>query len=188
MMLYALLTIILIKIGLCGLFFGFYLHKQTKNPNKYNIVLFSVMYALSAYAITYQNNIMWLDALFLLPLLAYSIERLIKERKIILYIVILALVMMSHYYIGYMLCWFTLFYFFFAYFKDGDKKIVNPSGEKLHFIKSLSRIGISTVVGLGMSAFIIATSVGEIILNVNSPIVNSSAFRMISVCDGKAYL
>ena len=158
MMLFALLTIILIKIGLCGLFFGFYLHKQTKNPNKNNIVLFSVMYALSAYATTYQNNIMWLDGLFLLPLLSYSVERLIKERKYILYIVILALVMMSHYYIGYMLCWYTLFYFFFAYFKDGDLEVRNPSGERFHFIKSLSRIGISTLVGIGMSAFMIGAA------------------------------
>ena len=96
MMLFALLAIIVIKIGLCGLAFGFYLHKQTKNINKNNIILFSIMYALSAYAITYQNNIMWLDGLFLLPILTYSIERLVKEGKYKLYIATLALMMMSH--------------------------------------------------------------------------------------------
>ena len=53
MMLFALLTIIVIKIGLCGLAFGFYLHKQSKNPNKINIILFSLLYALSAYTMTY---------------------------------------------------------------------------------------------------------------------------------------
>lgn len=158
MMLYALLTIIVIKIGLCGLFFGFYLHKQTKNPNKTNIVIFSLMYALSAYAITYQNNIMWLDGLFLLPILTYSVERLIKQRKYLLFIATLALVMMTHYYIGYMLCWYTLFCFFFTYFKEEDRSLINPSGEKFHFFKSLFRIGGSTVVGIGMSAFIIGAA------------------------------
>ena len=158
MMLYALLTIIIIKIGLCGLFFGFYLHKQSKNPNKFNIILFSIMYALSAYAITYQNNIMWLDGLFLLPLLTYAIERLIKERKYIFFIVILALVMMSHYYIGYMLCWYTFFCFFFTYFKEEDRSLINPSGEKHHFVKSLFRIGGSAAVGIGISAFIVGSA------------------------------
>ena len=157
MMLFALLTIILIKIGLCGLTFGFYLHKQTKNPNKLNILIFSLMYALSAYAITYQNNIMWLDALFLLPILTYSIERLIKNGKYLLFIGTLALMMMSHYYIGYMLCWYTLFCFFFTYFKE-QKSIINPNGEKHHFIKSLFRIGTSSVIGIGISAFVVGAA------------------------------
>lgn len=157
MMLFALLTIIVIKVGLCGLAFGFYLHKQTKNPNKNNIIIFSVMYALSAYVITYQNNIMWLDGLFLLPILTYSIERLVKQRKYLLFIGTLALMMMSHYYIGYMLCWYTLFCFFFTYFKE-DKSVINPSGEKHHFIKSLFRIGSSSAIGIGISAFVVGAA------------------------------
>lgn len=158
MMLYALLTIIVVKIGLCGLSFGFYLHKQSKNPNKLNVVMFSIMYALSAYAITYQNNIMWLDGLFLLPILTYSIERLIKHRKYLLFIATLALMMMSHYYIGYMLCWYTFFCFFFTYFKDEDRSVINPSGEKYHFFKSLCRIGASSLLGIGMSAFVVGAA------------------------------
>ncbi len=157
MMLWALLTIIIFKIGLCGLAFGFYLHKQTKNPNKTNIIIFSLMYALSAYAITYQNNIMWLDALFLLPILTYAIERLIKNGKYLLFIGTLALVMMTHYYIGYMLCWYTLFCFFFTYLKE-QKNIINPNGEKYHFIKSLFKIGTSSVIGIGISAFIVGAA------------------------------
>lgn len=158
MMLFALLTIIIIKIGLCGISFGFYLHKQSKNINKNNIVMFATMYALSAYTITYQNNIMWLDGLFLLPILTYAIENLIKKGKISLYIAVLALVMMSHYYIGYMICYYTLFCFFFTYFKDSDRSIINPSGEKAHFIKSFARIGVGTVVGIGISAFIVGAA------------------------------
>ena len=160
MMLYALLTIIVLKIGLCGMSFGFYLHKQTKDKNmdKNNVIIFSAMYALSAYAITYQNNIMWLDALYLLPLLTYSIELLVKKGKMVYYAGILAMVMITHYYIGYMLCWYTLFCFFFTYFKDGDKSVINQINEKLHFVKSFLRIGFATLIGVGMAAFIIAAA------------------------------
>ena len=156
--LFALLTIIVVKIGLCGLSFGFYLHKHTKDINKDAIIMFSAMYALSAYAITYQNNIMWLDGLFLLPVLTYSIERLIKTGRYKLYAFVLALMMMSHYYIGYMLCWYTAFCFFFSYFKDSDRTLINPTGEKHHFVKSLTKIGASTLLGIGMSAFMIGTA------------------------------
>ena len=160
MMLFALLTIIVLKIGLCGLSFGFYLHKQTNKGyfNSNNIIIFSTMYALSAYAITYQNNIMWLDALYLLPLLTYAIEMLVKKGRVILYIAVLAIVMITHYYIGYMLCWYTLFCFFFTYFKEGDKSILNPLKEKWHFVKSFLRIGFATVIGIGMAAFVIAAA------------------------------
>lgn len=157
MMLFALLFIIVIKIGLCGLAFGFYLHKQTNTLDKNKIILFSTMYALSAYAITYQNNIMWLDELFLLPILTYSIERLVKTGRCKLFVGTLALMMISHYYIGYMLCWYTLFCFFFTYFKE-RKTEVNKLGEKHHFIKSFARIGASTLIGLGISAFVVGAA------------------------------
>lgn len=157
MMLFALLTIIVIKIGLCGLTFGFYLHKHTDKLDKSKIYVFSTMYALSAYAITYQNNIMWLDGLFLLPILTYAIERLVKEGRCKLFVGTLALMMMSHYYIGYMLCWYTFFCFFFTYFRE-EKAKVNKLGEKLHFVKSFVRIGLSSVLAIGISAFIIGAA------------------------------
>lgn len=160
MMIFALLTITVIKIGLCGLAFGFYLHKQgniSKN-SQINIIIFSTMYALSAYAITYQNNIMWLDGLFLLPILTYAIERLVKQGRCKLFVGTLALMMMSHYYIGYMLCWYTFFCFFFTYFKDSGRSSVNPSKEKNHFLKSFARIGVSSILGIGIAAFMIGAA------------------------------
>lgn len=157
MMLFALLFLTVIKIGLCGLSFGFYLHKQTKEIDKNKIILFSTMYALSAYAITYQNNIMWLDGLFLLPILTYSVEKMIKEKKYLLYIGTLALMMISHYYIGYMLCWYTFFCFFFTYFKEASSEI-NPGKEKFHFVKSLLRIGFSSALGIGIASFVIGAA------------------------------
>lgn len=158
MILEALLTIMVIKAGLCGLSFGFYLHKHTEKINKSSIIIFSAMYALSAYAIVYQNNIMWIDALFLLPILTYGIERLIKRGRFKLFTLTLALMMMSHYYIGYMLCWYVLFCFFFTYFKDSDRAQINQLGEKKHFIKSLLRIAGSSALAIGMAAFVIVAA------------------------------
>ena len=52
----AVLTIMLIKCGLTGLTFGFYLHKKSRNPQKVTIFTFAMLYALSAYGVVMQHN------------------------------------------------------------------------------------------------------------------------------------
>ena len=99
----ALFTIILLKAGLSGFTFGFFLHKHTANPNKIITVAFSAMYALCSFAVVHQNNVMWIDAIIWLPIITYAIEQLIKHRKYKLYVISLAMAMMSNYYIGYMI-------------------------------------------------------------------------------------
>ncbi len=154
----ALLCIFLIKTGLCGVTCGFYLSKITKNLNKINVVVFSTMYALCSYAIVQQNNSMWIDALIWLPLLTYSIEQMIKHRKFKLYVVSLAFSIMSNFYIGYMVCIYVVLYFFYYYVAQSENGENNPLGEKTHFAKSLLRIIIYSIIGVGISAVIIFTA------------------------------
>jgi len=150
----ALLTIILIKTGLCGFSFGFYLHKHSANPNKIMIVAFSVMYALCSFAVVHQNNIMWIDSIFWLPIVTYSIEQLIKHRKYKLFVISLAIAMMSNYYIGYMICIYSLVYFFY-YLLAHDNKIINPHCEKRHGLKSFLRFAGFAVLAAAIAGFII---------------------------------
>ena len=153
-MLEALLTMFLTKAGLCGLTFGFYLHKNSKNPNKVIIVAFSAMYALCAFAVVHQNNTMWTDALILLPLLTYGIEQLVKFGKFKLFVITLALTVWSNYYIGYMVCIYVAAYFFYYCAAYGDGKS-NPLGKRAHFVRSLVRIAVFSAIAISMVAFII---------------------------------
>ena len=150
----ALLTIILIKTGLCGFTFGFYLHKHSKNPNKVMITAFSVMYALCSFAVVHQNNMMWTDAVIWLPIIAYSIEQLILNGKYKLFVISLAVTMMSNYYIGYMVCIFCVVYFFY-YYLSCDKEICNPNSKKYHCLISFIRFGIAAILAAAVAAFII---------------------------------
>ncbi len=150
----ALLTIILLKVGLCGFSFGFYLHKNTAHPNKIITIAFSLMYALCAYAVVYQNNIMWIDALIWLPLLTYSIEQMIKNRRYKLFVISLALTVMSNYYIGYMVCIYVLLYFCY-YMLSQPKEVLNPRNEKLHPLRSLIQIALFSLLALAIAAFVI---------------------------------
>ena len=150
----ALLTIILLKVGLCGLTFGFYLHKNSKNHNRVITVAFSVMYSLCAYAVVYQSNMMWIDALIWLPLITYGIEQLIKNGKYKLFVISLSLGIMSNYYIGYMLCIYVALYYFYYCFAH-SKEELNPNGRRFHLPRSFMRIAFFSLIAVAISAFII---------------------------------
>lgn len=150
----AVLAILLLKCGLSGLSFGFYLHKKSRNPRKLTILAFSLLYALSAYSVVQQQNTMWIEALIWLPLLAYGIENLIYRKKYKLYVVSLSVVMICNYYIGFMICIFSVLYFFYCYFSK-SKEEINPYKEKLHFIRAGTRFTLFSLLSAAISAFML---------------------------------
>ncbi len=150
----ALLTIILLKTGLCGATFGFYLHKNSRTPNKIMVVAFSVMYALCSFAVVHQNNVMWTDVIFWLPILTYSIEQLIKNGKYKLFVISLTMIMMSNYYIGYMACIYAAIYFLY-YHVAYDNEIKNPHEYTRHFFRSSVKFGGFAILSAAISAIIL---------------------------------
>ena len=89
-----------------------------------------------------------------LPLLTLGIEELIKNRKYKLYVIILALTLMSNFYIGYMVCIYVAVYFFYYSFAYGDGKN-NPRGERAHFTRSLIRVVFFSAIAVAISAFMV---------------------------------
>ncbi len=148
----AIFFIFLCKAGACGATMAFYLSRRYPNRDTLPIVLFSSMYALCAYAVVHMHNSMWIDALIYLPLLIYGIEELITRRRGILFSCMLALTILSNFYIGYMVCIFTAVYFFYAYFGKDER---NPLKEKQHFLRSLGRIILYSAVAIAIAAAII---------------------------------
>ncbi len=149
----ALLCILVLKTGLSGLFFGTYLH-YTRRPHKAVTVSLSVLYALSSYSVVMQHNLMWMDGVMLLPLLILGLHRLIRQKKPILYIVSLALVLLSNYYIGYMICLFTAIWFFYDFVAHPETE-TNPTGERRHFLSTLGRCALFTLIGVGLAAILL---------------------------------
>ena len=146
-------VILLIKIGLSGSFMYIYL-KNVYNPSELledrkaglKTALFGSMYALSTYAVGYYWCIMWLDAVMLLPLLMLGLNRLIKDGRIALYTVCLALIMFCNYYIASMVCIFVLFYYPMYYFIT-----VRGRSAKACLLTTLRAVGAS-LLGICMSA------------------------------------
>ena len=102
--------IIIIKICLCSWTMHTYLNYLGKK--KYNY-LFSICYALSSYNLLYYLNYMWFDSVILLPLVMLGLEKIFKENKYYYYVITLTLAILSNFYIGYMICIFSVIYFIY---------------------------------------------------------------------------
>ena len=101
---------IVFKIGLSGLTFAWYLRKHGR-AGDFGAAFFGIFYALSGYMAAYSWNIMWLDCIWLFPLIMWGLERLVREKKGLLYGVTLGLSILSNYYISIMICLFMVIYF-----------------------------------------------------------------------------
>lgn len=105
----AILLLNIIKVGLCAAMMTMFLSKTTK-LNKSSIIILSIMYSLMSYNIVYSQNIMWLDGAIYLPLVILGIENIIKKQKYLTYVISLFLVIVSNFYVGYMVGIFSVIY------------------------------------------------------------------------------
>ena len=134
-----------IKLGLAGLFFALFL-KKLFQKNDLSIVLFGSFYALCAWALGYQWNIMWLDTFALLPLVALGTVSVLRDRKFVLYIFSLFLSVFANYYIGFFTCIFVAL-LFVCY------EICRWQGFK-KFLCDLGCMALYSVIAIGMTAIL----------------------------------
>lgn len=150
------IILILIKIGLCGLTMYMYLSKSNKNDNLMNLIL-SLCYALMSFNITYCFNIMWLDTIYLAPLILLGLDKIIKNQKSIIYILFLFMSIVSNYYTSYMLCIFLCVYFLFRLFTQ-----YNYKKNKQKVKKIVTKFIISSLLAGFLASFLIIPVLGEL--------------------------
>lgn len=71
----------------------------------------SLAFSLSGFVLAYNHNLMWLDGLILLPLLALAIERLVTEGKWRAFVILLVLTLTANFYFAIYICFFCFLYF-----------------------------------------------------------------------------
>ena len=114
---------IIVKTGLCGFTLAYYLSKR-HNTRNLTIALAGMFYALSSYMAAFSWNIMWLDCLWLFPIVVLGIEKLVKEKKYLTYVIALGISIFSNYYIAIMVCIFSVFYFAVMLFTNSCEKTI----------------------------------------------------------------
>lgn len=137
--------IIALKVIASSYTMGYYLKKVFKKDN-FLLPIFSVLYSFSGYFCAYYWNIMWLDGMVFLPLIMYGIYKIIKENKPLFYIISLAVMLFANYFIGYMICIFSVLYFIglLIYYYGFKIKII---------FKKCLMFFVSSLLAGGLSAF-----------------------------------
>ncbi len=141
----------IVKIGLCGTTFCYYLRRHFEIRSA-TTVLFSVFYALSGFMAAYNWNIMWLDCIWLFPLILWGLEKLVREGRPIMYCVTLALSILTNYYISIMICIFLVLYFV----------ILVLNNER--FLKPVWQFGVYSLLAGGLAAVLLVPEVCAILV------------------------
>ena len=139
--------LIVLKIGFSGLSFAWYLSKRFETRH-IGITFCGVCYALSGYMAAYSWNIMWLDVLWLAPIVLWGLERLVRENKPFLYCVALSLSIFCNYYICIMLCIFLVLYFI-------CQLVLLPKTSLRGLLLKLFNFGFFSLIAGGMAAVLL---------------------------------
>lgn len=86
------------------------------------LVLVSCAYALTSYVVGYASNIMWLDGVYMLPLAAAGVWRLVQRKSCCGLFVAAAAAILFNWYTGYMVCLFCAIYFLYEVARARDLK------------------------------------------------------------------
>ena len=119
-------------------------------------LLLSVLYALTAYNFVYYSNVMWLDGVILIPLIGLGIVNIVKHKSPLLYIISLALAIITCWYIGIMLCMFAVFFFLAEFFSTFSKRHKNKKTLLVFVVGSL----IAGIVAIGFWATALSSILG----------------------------
>ncbi|GHP12891.1 membrane protein [Lentilactobacillus fungorum] len=105
----AIAIISLLKYGLSGLSFGYFLI-QSKKYISWSIVGFATAYALMGWMIANQFNTLWIDAAIILPIIFLGFQKLLRDQSSVLYVVALTAMFIINYYMGWMIAMFLTAY------------------------------------------------------------------------------
>lgn len=122
-----------------------YAFSKYKTQNNQIKIFASIAYGLMGYVVAYQMNIMWLDGVILLPIIAIGVIKIIKENKFNIYIISLALALITNFYIGFEIFLFICMYFIYELILSEEK----------NKFKTILRFALYTAISIGIASIVI---------------------------------
>lgn len=143
------LVLTLLRYGLAGLTFAWLIIK-TKLQHGVRILGFSTAYALNGWIIANQLNLLWLDAMIILPLIIWGVHQLILRKRVGCYISWLAVMIIDNYYMAWMICLFTILFFIWQL-----PLLQNWRGRLIAF----GRYAVSSIIAVGISGLVLLPTI-----------------------------
>lgn len=148
--------LMLLKLSFCGFNMSVYLknrisgRRSEQKKSDLWILFFSTVYVFSGYVIAYSYNVMWIDGIYLLPIVILGLEKLLEHRNKTLYILAMAAALIFNYYTAYMICLFVVLYTPVYYFL-----LRRNRGERKQFFKTFGALVFGSAVSIGMAAVVL---------------------------------
>ena len=118
--------VIALKLALSGLTMALWLKgKKGIQPSS---LLLSTAYALSGFTIVLGWCVMWLDSVYMLPLIALGLDRIAEGKRPFLYTISLGVAIIFNYYTGYMLCIFSVLYYIYLRLCGNQGRLIREDG------------------------------------------------------------
>lgn len=141
----ALNIIISAKIMLAALTFAYFLiHRGKSREITPGVIPFSLLYAFSSYVVGYYWNLMWLDCIFIFPIIILGMDKMMKKSDSRMYVLALLYSFICNYYISFMICMFLVIWFFTYRFKSFSD----------FFFKGV-RFAVASLIAAAMSAVVL---------------------------------
>ena len=144
---------IVLKMALSSLTMTWYLNRHN-HTNSIAAAFFGIFYGLSGYMAAYSWNIMWLDCMFLLPVILLGLERLINEDKCYLYCISLGLAILSNYYIAIMICITLVIYFVIC--------MILAKGTNFNYPKKILNFGLFSLLAGGLAGVVLLPEIAAL--------------------------
>lgn len=103
-------VLVMLKLMLSSLTAMIYFRTCHKKLGWEIAAVLSVMYGLCGYGMLYYQNIIWLDMMYLLPLMMMALRSLVNNKKFLPYTAVLTAMVIVNYYISYMVVVFLLLF------------------------------------------------------------------------------
>ncbi|MBO4459528.1 MAG: YfhO family protein [Clostridiales bacterium] len=146
-----------VRAGLASLFMTKFLKENDEGRLDNITVAFASAYALCGWFVTDFWNIMWADAVVLLPLIILGLRRLMLNGKWGLYIISLAISLISNYYSGYFICLFLVIFaplYYLMLYKPAEDRTDPLRISFKSFLTCAGRFAAGSLLAGAMSAFI----------------------------------
>lgn len=115
--------LVLLKMMLSAFTASLYFKNKFSNLHILQNAAISVMYAFCGYTMFYYQNNVWLDIMYLFPILLLGLSKLIDEGKVLLYIISFSAIMAVNFYLSYMVSIFIVLSFgIYTYFITPKEK------------------------------------------------------------------
>ena len=144
-----------LRYGAFGLSFAHLLIKRYKGAEskRWMVPLFATAYALSGMLVSYQMNVIFYDAMFMLPLVILYLEQLLDGKAAYPYAFVLGLTVFLQFYMGYMISLFVILYAF--YYLSPRLSIEGTWKAKLkHYLQPLWDVFLYSILGVAVASIL----------------------------------